>query len=51
MKKRLFRILSLFLVLLLIVGCSNTKVFEEKDLGVAVMNRLNKAAGYKLVNV
>ncbi len=28
-----------------------SEVFEEKDLGVAVMNRLNKAAGYKLVNV
>ena len=28
-----------------------SEVFEEKDLGVAVMNRLNKAAGYKLITV
>ena len=38
MKKRLFRIFSLFLVLLLIVGCSNTKVFEEKDFKITLSN-------------
>lgn len=42
MKKRLFRIFSLFLVLLLIVGCSNTKVFEEKDLKITLSNSFKK---------
>lgn len=42
MKKRLFRIFSLFLVLLLIVGCSNTKVFEEKDFKITLSNSFKK---------
>ena len=28
-----------------------SEVFEEKELGVAVMNRLNKAAGYSIIEV
>ena len=42
MKKRLFRIFSLFLVLLLIVGCSNTKVFEENDFKITLSNSFKK---------
>ncbi len=42
MKKRLFRIFSLLLVLFLIVGCSSTKVFEEKDFKITLPNSFKK---------